>query len=96
MKEKLEAVTGSRKSSVRSTSDDPRPGLDQILQSDDQNGEGGIKKLAENRKLLLEQKLGGGENINNIFKKGLFCLSNAIIHCTQRIALHLHNSWHIV
>ncbi len=69
MKEKLEAVTGSRKSSVRSTSDDPRPGLEQILQSEDQNGEGGIKKLAENRKLLLEQKLGGGEKIELIAKR---------------------------
>ena len=52
MKEKLEhAVSGggSRKSSVRSSTSD----LD--------IGEDGVKKLAENRKILLEQKLGGGK-----------------------------------
>ena len=52
MKEKLEAVTGSsRKNSVRSDSN----------RSDDQQRSSEVKKLAENRKLLLEQKLGGGK-----------------------------------
>ena len=60
MKEKFEAVTGSRKSSVRSTSGGDRPGLPDMDGDNEDNG-GGIKKLAENRKLLLEQKLGGGE-----------------------------------
>ena len=56
MKEKLEAVHGSRKSSVRSTDGPKRSELD--IESG--TTENGIRKLAENRKLLLEQKLGGG------------------------------------
>ena len=54
MKEKLEAAMGSRKSSVRENSRE-RAGLEGI------NGEEGVKKLNENRKMILEQKLGGGK-----------------------------------
>ena len=65
MKEKLEAVTGSRKNSVRSSTGSvgKRPELLDIHGIDIEQGavENGIKKLAENRKLLLEQKLGGGK-----------------------------------
>ena len=76
MKEKLEAVHGgSRKSSVRSTTTvdgRKRSGLVEMIDFGDEKREGDegmeigadgveIKKLAENRKLLLEQKLGGGK-----------------------------------
>ena len=54
MKEKLEAAMGSRKSSVRESGRE-RTGLEGI------NGEQSVKKLNENRKMILEQKLGGGK-----------------------------------
>ena len=60
MKEKLEAAMGSRKSSVRSTTK-TRAELD--LPGEGEEGdvpEQTVKKLNENRKMLLEQKLGGG------------------------------------
>ena len=56
MKEKLEAAMGSRKSSVREGSHE-RQGLEGI------SGEEGVKKLNENRKMILEQKLGGGNKL---------------------------------
>lgn len=58
MKEKLEAVTGSRKSSVRSTQDDKRKRSelgDDVL--------GDVSKLSESRKMLLEQQLGAGTRV---------------------------------
>lgn len=69
MKEKLEAAMGSRKSSVRDNSRE-RQGLEGI------NGEEGVKKLNENRKMILEQKLGGGklkkwENIDQELHKSV-------------------------
>ena len=57
MKEKLEAAMGSRKSSVRS-SVKSRGALD--ISKDGDIPEQAVKKLNENRKLILEQKLGGG------------------------------------
>ena len=56
MKEKLEAAMGSRKSSVRENGKErgSLEGLDGGLP--DQS----VKKLNENRKMILEQKLGGG------------------------------------
>lgn len=56
MKEKLEAAMGSRKSSVRENGKErgSLEGLDGGLA--DQS----VKKLNENRKMILEQKLGGG------------------------------------
>ena len=56
MKEKLEAAMGSRKSSVREGGNE-RQGLEGI------SGEEGVKKLNENRKMILEQKLGGGNKL---------------------------------
>ena len=58
MKEKLEAAMGSRKSSVRS-SVKSRGALD-ISKDGGDIPEQAVKKLNENRKLILEQKLGGG------------------------------------
>ena len=68
MKEKLEAAMGSRKSSMRSSKS--RSDLDLTAEGLDQPDEG-VKKLNENRKLILEQKLGGGklkkwENIDQV------------------------------
>ena len=57
MKEKLEAAMGSRKSSVRSTVKE-RGGID--IEKEGDIPEQAVKKLNENRKLILEQKLGGG------------------------------------
>merc|ERR1719192_3287058 len=51
MKEKLEAAMGSRKSSVRETGKE-RGSLEGLDDS--------VKKLNENRKMILQQKLGGG------------------------------------
>ena len=59
MKEKLEAAMGSRKSSVRSTTK-TRAELDLPGEGGEDVPEQTVKKLNENRKLLLEQKLGGG------------------------------------
>ena len=66
MKEKLEAVHGgSRKSSVRSTGTSDghrkRSGLVEMEFGAEEGGTVEVKKLEENRKLLLEQKLGGGK-----------------------------------
>merc|ERR1719330_467373 len=58
MKEKLEAAMGSRKSSVRSTT--KTRGELELPQDGEDVPEQAVKKLNENRKLLLEQKLGGG------------------------------------
>ena len=55
MKEKLEAVTGSRKNSVRSNASSSKRSE---LEITPENVE--VRKLSENRKLLMEQKLGGG------------------------------------
>jgi myosin-15 len=56
MKEKFEAVTGSRKNSVKSTTS----------KHSDHDGE--IGKLDENKKLLMEQKLGGTIIISGQFR----------------------------
>ena len=58
MKEKLEAVTGSRKNSVRSNASQQRPELE-IAAEGLENLDGAARKLSENKKLLMEQKLGG-------------------------------------
>merc|ERR1719322_2052147 len=56
MKEKLEAAMGSRKSSVRDASKE-RGNLEGL---DSEGTDQSVKKLNENRKMILEQKLGGG------------------------------------
>jgi hypothetical protein len=55
MKEKLEAVTGSRKNSVRSNASSSKRSELEITPDTVE-----VRKLSENRKLLMEQKLGGG------------------------------------
>ena len=55
MKEKLEAAMGSKKSSVREASRER--GTLEGLEDPEQS----VKKLNENRKMILEQKLGGGK-----------------------------------
>ena len=59
MKQKLEAAMGSRKSSVRENGKErgSLEGLDGAVS--DQS----VKKLNENRKMILEQKLGGGSKL---------------------------------
>ena len=61
MKEKLEAAMGpvSRKSSVRSSDSKAQSEMD--ISKDGTGAEKAVKKLNENRKMLLEQKLGGGK-----------------------------------
>ena len=56
MKEKLEAVTGSRKNSIRSNASSSKRSELEITPETIE-----VRKLSENRKLLMEQKLGGGE-----------------------------------
>jgi hypothetical protein len=55
MKEKLEAVTGSRKNSIRSNASSSKRSELEIAPETIE-----VRKLSENRKLLMEQKLGGG------------------------------------
>lgn len=63
MKLKLEAVTGgSRKSSMSSSRDSKERTPIGNFSGDGSEGEKEVKKLEENRKILLEQKLGGGKN----------------------------------
>ena len=59
MKEKLEAVTGSRKNSVRSNASSSKRSELEIAPETVE-----VRKLSENRKLLMEQKLGGGDFFN--------------------------------
>ena len=57
MKEKLEAVTGSsRKNSMRSNASSSKRSELEIAPETIE-----VRKLSENRKMLLEQKLGGGK-----------------------------------
>ena len=56
MKEKLEAVTGSRKNSIRSNASSSKRSELEITPETIE-----VRKLSENRKLLMEQKLGGGK-----------------------------------
>jgi guanyl-specific ribonuclease Sa len=71
MKEKLEAVTGSRKNSIRSNASSSKRSELEIAPETIE-----VRKLSENRKLLMEQKLGGGNF--SLFKDFFICFQHNV------------------